>query len=389
MDSGVGNMDGGGMSARRLRVLGIQDRRLLGFNSPRASRHMVEHRRILRLEKVHRPISGGAMINPWPPRRFDLVHAWNRVPLGPTPFVVGFEWHLPLSWEHTPRSFNMLMDALASPRCRRIVAASQAAATLTTHRHVNDPRLEVLQSKMTVRLPNVVIPKMTDWFDPAAKLEQLRFVFVGDEFATKGGCVAVKLAEKARAAGLPVHITIVSSLGRGNLDPQRAAFVGPYTKLLDQPNITLMPPQPHDKVMELTAGSHLTLLPTLGDWYDFNAMEGMARFTPMIVTALGAFPEIVDPQSGVLLSVDTTCQGEWRQSDHRVDRTTPDYEQVFADTVDRLTEQAFGACADLLNNPAKLGALRQGARRMAEQKLDSVEAARFWDQVYLDAIERG
>ncbi len=381
-------MDGSGSGFRKIRVLGVRGQRFAAYNGPRASRHTLEQRAFLPLEKVRRPMTGGAMLHPWPPRRFDLVHGWNRVPLGPTPFVVGFEWHIPLSWEHTPRSFNMLMDALVSDKCRGLVAASQAAATITEHRHVNDPRLEALKRKMTVRLPNVDIPDMADWFDPSRGIETLRLVFVGDQFGAKGGCVAVRLAEKARAAGVPVHITIVSSLQGNHIDPARTEFLAPYRKLIDQPNITHVQAMDHDEVLDLVAKAHLTFLPTLSDCYDMTGMEGMARFTPMMVTATGSFLEFIDATSGVLLPVETTCQGEWRHSEHFVDRTTPGYEQLFASTVDQLAEQALAVCASLITDPAKLSVLRAGARRMAEEKLSAKDAARFWDDFYVAALDR-
>lgn len=381
-------MDGSGSGFRKLSVLGVRGERFGDYNAPRTSRHAIARRSYLPMEKVRRPMTGGAMIHPWPPRRFDLVHGWNRVPVGPTPFVVGFQWHIPLSWEHTPRSFNMFMDALVSDKCRKIVAASQAAATITEHRHVNDPRLEALKRKMVVRLPNVMIPQMTDWFDPASKIEQLRLVFVSDQFGAKGGCVAVKLAEKARASGLGVHISIVSSLASNHVDPERDGFLAPYIKMLDQPNITHLKSATHEQVLDLVTKAHLTLMPTLSDCYDITGMEGMARFTPMIVTATGAFPEFIDADSGVLLPVETTCQGEWRHSEHGIDRKTPGYAQLFTDTVESLAERALSACASLINNPARLGDLRRGARRMAEQKLHHEDASRFWDGLYLEALEK-
>lgn len=384
-------MDGGGATTRQIKVLGVHDRHDFVYNSPRTSRHAIERRRYLPLGRVYRPMDGGTVISPWPPRPADLVHGWNRVPLGPTPFVLGFAWHLPLTWEHSPRSFGLLMDTLLSDKCRRIVAASQAAASAMLHRHEKHPRIAELTAKTTVRLPNVVIPDTQDWFDPAAGMEQLRLVFVGDHFARKGGCTAVRLAEKACEAGLPVHVTIVSSLACGNgiwTDPERAEFFQPYLKLLDQPNVTVLKDQPAAKVAELVARAHMVLLPTLGDVSDYTAIEGMARFTPVMATATGAFPEFIDAGSGVLLDVETTCQGEWKHVG-RTDRGTPAFETTFSDTVESLADQALAACTHLLNDPARLGALRQGARRMAEDRFDAVEASRFWDDLYLSAAMRG
>jgi glycosyltransferase involved in cell wall biosynthesis len=280
------------------------------------------------------------------------------------------------------------MDTLLSSSCRRIVASSEAAASAMLHRHEKHPRLEELRAKTIFRLPNTNVPDMQDWFDPAAKPDQLRLVFVGDHFARKGGCVAVKLAEKALAAGLPLHITIVSPLTCGVwTDPTRPGFFDSYLKLLDLPNVTLVRNLPETKTIDLVANSHLMLLPTLGDTLDYAAIESMARYTPVITTATGAFPEFIDADSGVLLPVETTCQGEWKHNG-RPDRGTPEFEQIFTATIDRLTEQTFVACADLLNNPARLGVLRQGARRMAKAKFDAADASRFWDELYAEALSR-
>jgi glycosyltransferase involved in cell wall biosynthesis len=383
-------MGGNSTGARRLRVLGVQDREFADYNGPRASAHAIERRRVFPLERIHRSLGVGAAINPWPPKGLDLVHAWKRVPFGPTPFVLGFEWHLPLSWEHQPRSFNAVMDRLLSPQCRKVVAISKRAAAATLHRHEKHPGVETLRAKMAVRPPNISIPDIQDTFDATAKLDELRLLFVGDHFARKGGCVAVRLAEKARAAGLPLHITIVSALQCGGgiwTDPQRREFFDPYLKLLAQPNVTVLPPQSRASTMELIGRSHLTLLPTLADRFDYTVAEGMARFTPAIVTASSSFPEFLDGGNGVLLSLDVGCQGDWRGVE-RTDRGAPAFEAMFADTVDELADQALAACRDLLDDPARLGAMRQAARRTAEEKFDAAEASRFWDRLYSEAVER-
>lgn len=382
------HMAGAHAISRKIKVLGTRDREEFVYNSSRSSRHAMDRRRYLPLGRLYEPMAGATVMNPWPLSGADLVHAWNRIPIGPTPFVVGFGWHLPLTWEHSPRSFALLMDTLLSPRCRRIVASSQAAASAMLHRHEKHARYDELRAKTIVRLPSTDIPDMQDWFDPSKKLEELRLVFVGDHFARKGGCVAVKLAEKARAAGLPLHITIVSSLTCGVwTDPTRAGFFDPYLKLCNLPNVTLIRNLPRTEMIDLVARSHLMLMPTLGDALDYTVIEGMARFTPAIVSATGAFPEFIDAESGVLLPVETTCQGEWKHVGAQ-DRDKPAFEDIFTNTVDRLTEETFAVCADLLANPLRLSGLRQGARRMAEVKLNAKDASSFWDDLYAEALSK-
>ena len=381
-------MDGGATQARQLQVLGIRDRYPFTFNSPRFSRHAIERRRFVPFDKFYAPLAGGTMVNPWPPRRFDLLHAWNRVPLGPTPFVIGFESHLPRSWgqEHTG-AYRVLMDALLSPGCRRIVAISKAAELTFLHQHEANPRIEELRSKLIVRYPNVVIPEMQEWFDPAAKLDRLRILFVGGHFARKGGCVAVRLAEKARNAGLPIDVTVISSLTCGGgiwTDPLREEFFTPYLKLLDQPNVTLIRGAPNAKVLEIASQSHLSLLTTFGDTFGYSAFEGMMCYTPVIATAVSALPEFINDENGVLLPLETNRDREWRHSSHP-GRDTPAFEKIFADIIEELAEGAFAACSALVDNPAKLASMRKAARRTAKENFDAVDANAFWDQLYLDA----
>lgn len=380
----------GGTPARQLQVLGIRDRYPFTFNSPRFSRHRIELRRFIPFDKFYPPLGGGTVVNPLPPRHFDLLHAWNRVPLGSTPFVIGFESHLPRAWgQERTAAYRMLMDTLLSPGCRRIIAISKAGEHTFLRQHEAHPRIEELKAKLLVRYPNVVIPEMQEWFDPAAKLDRLRILFVGGHFARKGGCVAVRLAEKARQANLPIDITIVSSLTCGGgiwTDPLRDEFFTPYLKALDQPNITLLKGAPNAKVLEIASQSHLSLLTTFGDTFGYSAFEGMMCHTPVIATAVSALPEFINDENGVLLPLETNRDHEWKHSSHP-GRDTPAFEKIFADTIEELAEGAFSACAALLGDPARLASMRKAARRTAKEKFDAVDATAFWDQLYLDAVQ--
>lgn len=384
-------MDGGAAPARQLQVLGIRDRYPFVFNSPRFSRHRIERRRFIPFDKFYPALGGGTMVNPWPPRHFDLLHAWNRIPLGPTPFVIGFESHLPRAWgQERTAAYRVLMDTLLSSTCRRIIAVSKAAEQTFLHQHEAHPRLAELKDKLQVRYPNVVIPEMQEWFDPAAKLDRLRLLFVGGHFARKGGCVAVRLAEKAREANLPIDVTVVSSLTCGGgiwTDPLREEFFTPYLKLLDQPNVTLLKGAPNAKVLELASQSHLSLLTTFGDTFGYSAFEGMMCHTPVIATAVSALPEFINAENGVLLPLETNRDREWIHSSHS-GRDTPAFEKIFADKIEELADGAFAACSALLNDPARLASMRKAARRTAKEKFDAGDAAMFWDQLYLDAVQR-
>jgi glycosyltransferase involved in cell wall biosynthesis len=144
---------------------------------------------------------------------------------------------------------------------------------------------------------------------------------------------------------------------------------------------------PNAKVLELASQSHLSLLTTLGDTFGYSAFEGMMCRTPVIATATGALPEFINDQNGVLLPLEVNRDLEWKHTSSP-GRDTPAFEKIFTDTIEDLAEGAFAACVDLLNDPRRLASMRKAARITAEEKFNADDANVFWDQLYLDAVER-
>lgn len=374
-------------SAPTLDILAVQDRYNSGFNTPRVTRHRIVRRRFIPFNRYYEPLAGATLVNPWPIRHFDLLHAYNRVPIGPTPYVIGLESHLPRAMGREKGVVaQTLTKEILSDKCRYIIPMSEAGKITFLHQHADNPRLDELEAKTLVRLPNIVVPDITDWFDPSAPMDEMRLTFVGGHFARKGGIVAAKLAEKALEAGLPLKVTIVSSLVNGVwTDPTRESFYEPYMKLLDLPNVTLLKGAPNAKVLEILDRTHMSLLPTLGDTFGYSAIEGMSRYTPVIATALSALPEFINNDNGVLLDMETNEQREWKHV-ARPDRDTPAFEKVFTDTIERLAEESFAACVALFNDPQALAAKRRAARATVEQKFNATDAGRFWDDLYVKAV---
>ncbi len=378
-----------GQPDRKLNILTVQDRYPALFNTPRASRHTIERRRFVPFNKLFRPMEAATFINPFPLKRFDLVHALNRVPLGPTPYIIGFESHLPRAFAPGDAPVvERLTRHLAGRKCVRILPMSEFARRTFLKQHAKSPVLAELEAKLQVRQPNIEIPDVTEWFDPSAPLDELRLVFVGGHFARKGGLAVLKLAEKAREKGVPLHATIVSSLEYGDgiwTDPANPAFYEPYLKLLDLPNVTLIHGAPNSEVQKLMHRSHVSLLPTFADTYGYSAVEGMANFTPVLGTTQGALPEFVDASNGVLLNIETNDVGEWLHV-ARNDQGTAAFEKIFADETSRLAETMLAACEDLLNDRARLARMRLAARATVEARFGAGDANRFWDDLYEELL---
>lgn len=358
------------------------------FNSPRHSMHRISNRAFVPLNRIDRRIEGITVLNPWPPRRFDLVHAFNRIPIGTTPYVIGFESHLPRAYglERTGY-FRRLQRALASPRCRGIVAISEHARGIFQAMHAGSPDADALAAKLTLRYPNVAVGPPPPRFAAAAHAP-LHISFVGAHFARKGGCVAVRLAELASARGVPLAITIVSALEMGGgiwTDPLRDGYFDDWRRRLAHPAITLLGPLPNAAVVALLRRSHFSLLATFGDTFGYGAIEAMMVGCPVIGTRQGALPEfIVDGVNGVLLDLPTDPLGHWLGSS-AADRDTPAFERMFTGEIERMAAGALDAIMTVTADRAGYAGMRDAAFATVAAKFDAHDATRFWDRYYADA----
>jgi glycosyltransferase involved in cell wall biosynthesis len=362
------------------------------FNGPRQSRHDISVRHFLPLNKISKKIEGITAFNPFPLGRFDLVHAFNRLPLGVTPFVIGFESHLPRAYGLEKTAYyRALGKTLAGKRCKGIIAISEYAKRHFLRQHRGQPWFDAVKEKLTVRYPNMPIPATPDAFERRPG-EPVRLVFVGNHFGRKGGPVSVRLAALAQQKNFPVQVDIISSLEVGEaswIDPLQPGFFDEdFKRLRSLPNVKHHGALPNKDVLELVAKAHFVLLPTFSDSFGYSAIEAMAHYTPVIATRQGALPEFIeDGVSGLLLELENDDVGEWK---HIVpeDRSAPSFAAFFNSEIDRLTHEAYEKIESLMKNPQAYSAMRKAARATAERLFSSVEANNFWDDYYIGALAR-
>ena len=373
-------------STRPLRIL-APTRYPWRFNSPRHSRHAITNQPFLPMNKIDERIEGFTIFPPTM-RRYDLVHAFNRIPVGRAPYLIGFESHLPRAFSlESTAYFKALTKSLAGKRCRGVVAISRYSERIFRKTHADSAMAEELYEKLEMRYPNIEIPAVED---QAPDLNgPLQLVFVGHHFARKGGCVAVRLAELAQEAGVDMRITIVSGLAMGGAiwtDPAREEYYETWADRLEGSNITHHPSLPNDQVQTLLRGAHFCLLPTFGDTFGYSAIEAMANHCPMIATRQGALPEFIeDDSNGILLDLPVDGDGDWIHSSSP-DRDTPGFERMFTDEIERLAETALTRVVGYLNNPARYRDLRNEARRTVETTFAASDANEFWDRRYEEAV---
>ena len=359
------------------------------FNSPRHSRHLIETRTFVPMNYVSPKLEGITVFNPLPPRRFDLIHAFNRIPMGHSPFIIGFEDYLPRAFGLEQSAYyRWLRDILVSPRCHKIVAISEHASTVFRSLHESHELAQDLFAKLSVQYPNIDIPDVADALADD-DFSELTLTFVGNDFGRKGGCVAVKLAEKALAKGLPLKVEIVSSLNMGGAvwtDPLSTEFFDRYRALLDLPNVTLHGRLGNAEVKSLLARSHFSILTTLGDTFGYSAIESMAYWTPVIATRQGALPEFVRHlDNGLVIDLATSKIGQWIHQSSP-ERGTKHFETIFEDETERIASETFALLVDLSNQPQKLRHMRLRARETCIEMFDAKHATKVWDAAYDEAV---
>lgn len=373
----------------QLRIGVYKDRYPSSFAVPRASSHDVQARTFLTPGKAIRSLDGLAFYPGF--GRDDLMHAFNRVPLAHSRYIITFESHLPRVFGLPPGSMaeKLMRRDIASNRCRRIIGLSHFAARKFLHQNRDAPELEALERKLMVRYPNVMVPETEDLLaEPLSRgaPDQLELTFVGGHFARKGGCAVLRFAEEAQRLGLPVQINIVSAMQMGRevwTDPSNPAFFAPYLKLLDLPNVTHYRGLSNDKVLALLARSHFQIMPTFSDTFGFSIIEAMAHHTPTIATRVQAIPEmIVDEVTGLLLDLPVDETGYWVAPPYSM-RGEASYESHFRESTETLVTQIVDRVSAILTRPDQILAMRRNARKAAETTFSAATSRAFYDPFYL------
>ncbi|MCF1448493.1 glycosyltransferase family 4 protein [Agrobacterium vitis] len=358
------------------------------FNSPRHSRHMIENRNFVPMNYVSPKLEGITVLSPFPPRRFDLIHAFNRIPMSATPFMISFESHMPRGFGiETSALYAFMTRRLISDRCLGIGAISEHARRIFQKTHRNNPAYEALNRKLFMRYPNMEIEERADTFNDENQ-GPIRVVFVGNHFARKGGCVGVRMAELAMERGIPLEVDIVSTVEVGPMswtDPLVPGYFDRYRKLLSLPNVRHVQNIPNSEVLKILRNAHFSLLTTFCDTFGFSAIESEANYVPVIATKQGALPEFIKHrQNGILLDLDTNDIGEWKHIAD--DRSTPEFAEIHAREIERLAEESLNEVVAAMADQNAYKAMRQAAYRTAKTMFSAKDANEFWDDFYVEAL---
>lgn len=360
----------------------------MSFNSPRISRHELIRTKFFPLRKVWTPLDGLAV---WLPRSsgYDLIHSFNRIPLTRKPWIVTFEAELPRTiGDTTGRIKQFLRRRLTLDNCRQIIAMSDYAKFKFIEYNRDWNLLEAVTKKIEIIHPNIPIkasqPKTYD------KTQPLQILFVGNHFARKGGIVALRLAKKAKAAGLPIVMHIVSQMAYGNniyTDHPNQKLYKEDIELLSLDNIVFHGKQPNQVVMELMARSHFIILMSLHDTYGYSVIEGFSVATPAIVTNVCALPEFVyHNHNGYVIPLELH-QKEWIHLSQRGD--SDEYWDILHKTYEDLAEHTLQVlAAKIFEEPANYESLSSEALAQAQKLHNAHKTSEKLDTLYDQLVNR-
>lgn len=356
------------------------------FNTPRDPQKHTIIRSVIpgTLRRIWPPLVHVGLWNPL--GAFDLVHTFNKVPLLTTkPWIISFESSLPqvLGGGAEGVLRRMMRESLQSPKCRAIIAVSNYAfrrAEDSMRDYADWPRI---RERIQIIHPAIKLRSGSEhrtW-----QGEPLRVVFVGNEFARKGGVVTLRLARLAYERRLPVHFEIVSSMRYAEgiytdfHDPKAYA---PDIQLLSLPNVTFHGKIPNEDVLRLLDQSHLLMLPTIHDTYGFGILEGLACGVPVIATATGAIPEVIqDGGNGFLLPMKNDSVGDWEHL-----RKPPLGWEMLNEVYDALAKHSLDALQSVLDSPGLWDTLSAGAVEQIKRQHNHVKNGALLEEIYSRAL---
>ena len=260
-----------------------------------------------------------------------VLHFWNVVSHGRTPWVTTFESELPRFSAVTDppihdgvpdyaeaandRSVQKAIEAMASPFCKRLLALSACSAAMQrellacfpAQRAAIEAKLEVLHPPQKLEV-NSFSEKRMSMDGP------ITFMFVGAAFHRKGGLETIETLHSLRnESGYDINLVIVSSLridsyATGETVKDIVAARHFINQNADW--ITYHDGLPNPEVLKLMRRAHVGLLPTYADTYGYSVLEFQAAGCPVISTNVRALGEINNDSMGWLIDVPRNRLGE-------------------------------------------------------------------------------
>lgn len=255
--------------------------------------------------------------------RVDMLHLFNAISVGKTPWVTTFETIIPrfqatLACHHgrtcgyssLVRDEKVLrgLEALSGDPCKTIIALSECNLKMQKDLLLHFPQFQAEIDRKLIRLHPPQQPIVNDYAGKQLPLEEpIHFMFVGTAFFCKGGMEILEaFREVKEKKGYNLRLTIVSSMDLDDYATSKTEKDVLIAQAIIRKNsgwIIHYRHLPNQRVLELMKSAHVGLLPTFADTYGYSVLEFQACGCPVISTDVRALPEINNNEIGWMIKV--------------------------------------------------------------------------------------
>ncbi|MDJ0632041.1 MAG: glycosyltransferase family 4 protein [Xenococcaceae cyanobacterium MO_188.B29] len=313
--------------------------------------------------------------------KFDLIHSFNAIPYTKNPWLITFESVLPRTrGKYGDKLASIVMNRLSLENCRKIIAMSEHAKEKFLRQKADFQEINLIKDKLIVIPPN--FPLKISQEKKYLQGKTLELTFVGNDFARKGGIVALRIAKKSKAIKLPIKINLVSRMNYGAQVytdcPERDKYLKDL-ELINLDNVFLYKNIANKQVIDLLHKSHFQVMCTLDDTYGFSILEGFSVGTPAITTNVCALPEFVKNNiNGFVIDLELNKYKHWI---HLGEKQKEYYWKILDKTYEKLADKVLNSLSKILDVYENYEQFSAGA--IAQAKIhDSEKANIFFDNLY-------
>jgi len=272
--------------------------------------------------------------------KVDLLHFFNSISYGTTPWVTTFESIVPrfrnaitylygencdYSSAKMDRKILKALETLSGNSCKKLIAISECSLNMQKDflSHFPEHQIEIESKLICLHPPQKAI--VENYENKHLILDgQIHFMFVGNAFFRKGGVEILEaFIELRKSTHYNIKLTIVSSLTADNYAIITTIEEVEKTKEIINKNSTWIDYYshlPNSQVIEIMKSVHVGLLPTYADTYGFSVLEFQASGCPVISTNVRALPEINNNEMGWVIEIPRNRFGEAIYNTNKKDR---------------------------------------------------------------------
>ena len=239
--------------------------------------------------------------------RAALYHFFNSISFGRKPWVVTYEWTLPIWGTREETNYEKAGRFLAGAPCKKTIAMSEWAQNC----QIENARAyypsfadDVLAKNCVLHPPQVLY--IADVAQKEVAADHVTFTMVGHDFFRKGGKEVLSVFDRLLARKYPIKLNIVSRMQYG--DFPSGTTKADYERALqvihnNSSHIAHCHTLPNAAVIELLRKTDVGLLPTYHDTYGYSVLEAQSCGCPVISTDIYALPEINNDAVGWVIDV--------------------------------------------------------------------------------------